>query len=135
MGGRNGKGDIKGLHTGSSNRLAIIARNFPGRGSSDRLPEQEVATVRKSLDQLKLIELAPFFQVTDIKAADPAIIVEGLLLNHIRYQGFQGNIRATTKPVSFDQTAVDLLMNLSEFSSWRKNSGILVSEDLGAEAV
>ncbi len=133
--GEMGKAYIKGLHTGSSNRLAIIARNFPGRGSSDRLPEQEVATVRKSLDQLKLIELAPFFQVTDIKTTDPSIIVEGLLLNHIRYQGFQGNIRATTKPVSFDQTAVDLLMNLAEFSSWRKNSGILVSEDLGAEAV
>jgi beta-N-acetylhexosaminidase len=58
-----------------------------------------------------------------------------LLLSHIRYQGFQGNIRATTKPVSFDQTAVDLLMNLPEISDWRNNSGILVSDDLGAEAV
>ncbi len=133
--GEMGKAYVRGLHNGSSERLAVIARNFPGRGSSDRLPEQEVATVRKSLDQLKLIELAPFFQVTNSKTSDSTTLVEGLLLSHIRYQGFQGNIRATTKPVSFDQTAVDLLMNLPEFSSWRGNSGILVSEDLGADAV
>ena len=133
--GEMGKAYVHGLHSGSSDRLAVIARNFPGRGSSDRLPEQEVATVRKSLDQLKLIELAPFFQVANTKSSDSSSMVEGLLLSHIRYQGFQGNIRATTKPVSFDQTAVDLLMNLPEFSDWRSRSGILVSEDLGADAV
>jgi len=133
--GEMGKAYITGLHSGSSDQLAVIAKNFPGRGSSDRLPEQEVATVRKSLEQLKLIELAPFFQVTGSTAGDDSAQVEGLLLSHIRYQGFQGNIRATTKPVSFDQTAVDLLMNLPEFSTWRSNSGLLVSEDLGAEAV
>ncbi|MDK2981286.1 MAG: beta-N-acetylhexosaminidase [Chloroflexota bacterium] len=133
--GEMGKAYIKGLHEGSNNQMAVIAKNFPGRGSSDRLPEEEVATVRKSLEQLKLIELAPFFQVTNTASADPDILTDGLLLSHIRYQGFQGNIRATTKPVSFDQTAVDLLMNLSEFSGWRGNGGILVSEDLGSDAV
>ena len=133
--GEMGKAYIKGLHEGSNNQMAVIAKNFPGRGSSDRLPEEEVATVRKSLEQLKLIELAPFFQVTDSTTVDPELITDGLLLSHIRYQGFQGNIRATTKPVSFDQTAVDLLMNLSQFSTWRSNGGILVSEDLGSDAV
>ncbi len=133
--GEMGKAYIKGLHEGSNNQMAVIAKNFPGRGSSDRLPEEEVATVRKSLEQLKLIELAPFFQVTDTSTSDPEWVTDGLLLSHIRYQGFQGNIRATTKPVSFDQTAVDLLMNLSQFSTWRSNGGILVSEDLGSDAV
>jgi beta-N-acetylhexosaminidase len=133
--GEMGKAYVKGLHNGSRDRLAVIAKNFPGRGSSDRLPEEEVATVRKSLEQLKLIELAPFFQVTDTGTSDEDSVVEGLLVSHIRYQGFQGNIRATTKPVSFDQTAMDLLMNLSEFSTWRSQSGILVSENLGSEAV
>jgi len=133
--GEMGKAYIQGLHEGSNNQMAVIAKNFPGRGSSDRLPEEEVATVRKSLEQLKLIELAPFFQVTDSTSTDPTLITDGLLLSHIRYQGFQGNIRATTKPVSFDQTAVDLLMNLSQFSTWRSNGGILVSEDLGSDAV
>lgn len=133
--GEMGKAYIEGLHNGSGDKLAVIAKNFPGRGSSDRLPEEEVATVRKSLEQLKLIELAPFFEVTDLENTSEDSIVDGLLLSHIRYQGFQGNIRATTKPVSFDQTAVDLLMNLAEFSPWRDEGGILVSEDLGSEAV
>ena len=133
--GEMGKAYIKGLHAGSSNRLSIIAKNFPGRGSSDRLPDEEFATVRKSLEQLKLIELTPFFEVTDLEETEEDSITDGLLLSHIRYQGFQGNIRATTKPVSFDQTAVDLLMNLTEFSSWREQGGLLVSEDLGTEAV
>jgi len=133
--GEMGKAYIEGLHTGSGDKIAVIARNFPGRGSSDRLPEEEVATVRKSLEQMKLIELAPFYQATSFENDTLNVVADGLLLSHIRYQGFQGNIRATTKPVSFDQTAVDLLMNLPEFLPWRINGGILVSEDLGSDAV
>ena len=71
-------------------KLAVIAKNFPGRGGSDRLPDEEVATVRKSLEQLKLIELAPFFEVTDIADTTRNSIADGLLLSHIRYQGFPG---------------------------------------------
>jgi beta-N-acetylhexosaminidase len=56
-----GKAYISGLHTGSKSRMVVIAKHFPGRGSSDRSPEEEVATVRKSLEQLKQIELPPFF--------------------------------------------------------------------------
>ncbi len=133
--GELGKAYIQGLHAGSSNKLAVIAKNFPGRGSSDRLPDEEVATVRKSIEQLKLIELAPFFTVTDTQNLTADFLVDGLLLSHIRYQGFQGNIRATTRPVSFDQSAVELLMNLPPLSAWRSNGGILVSDDLGSQAV
>ena len=133
--GEMGKAYIKGLHLGSIGKMAVIAKNFPGRGGSDRLPEEEVATVRKSLEQLKLIELAPFFEVTNIIETSGNSIVDGLLLSHIRYQGFQGNIRATTKPVSFDQTAVDLLMTLDPLAAWRQNGGILVSDDLGSSAI
>jgi beta-N-acetylhexosaminidase len=133
--GEMGKAFVSGLHIGSIGKLAVIAKNFPGRGGSDRLPEEEVATVRKSLEQLKLIELAPFFDVTDATNSPQNAIVDGLLLSHIRYQGFQGNIRATTKPVSFDQTAVEQLMTLNPFAAWRQNGGILVSDDLGSPAV
>jgi beta-N-acetylhexosaminidase len=133
--GEMGKAYISGLQQGSQGKMAVIAKNFPGRGSSDRLPDEDVATVRKSLEQLKLIELAPFFGVTNIQSDDQSEIADGLLLSHIRYQGFQGNIRATTKPVSFDQTAVDLLMNLPELKDWRENNGILVSDDLGSAAI
>ena len=133
--GEMGKAYIKGLHIGSIGKLAVIAKNFPGRGGSDRLPDEEVATVRKSLEQLKLIELAPFFEVTDIAGTSGSSIADGLLLSHIRYQGFQGNIRATTKPVSFDQTAIELLMSINPFASWRQSGGILISDDLGSPAV
>jgi beta-N-acetylhexosaminidase len=133
--GEMGKAYIKGLHLGSIDKLAVIAKNFPGRGGSDRLPDEEVATVRKSLEQLKLIELAPFFEVTDYAHSTRNSITDGLLLSHIRYQGFQGNIRATTKPVSFDQTAIELLMSINPFASWRQNGGILISDDLGSPAV
>ncbi len=126
---------ITGLHRGSSGRLAVIAKNFPGRGSTDRLPEEEVSTVRKTLEQLKLIELAPFFKITNVGSAIPASITDGLVTSHIRYQGFQGNIRATTKPVSFDQNAIDLLMALPPINSWREQGGLLVSDDLGSAAI
>ncbi len=133
--GTMGKAFIKGLKEGSGGQLAVITKNFPGRGASDRLPEEEVATVRKSLEQLKLIELAPFFRVTDTVNTSPDSMADGLLINHIRYQGFQGNIRATTKPVSFDQAAVNQLISLEPFSTWREAGGILVSDDLGSQSV
>jgi len=133
--GEIGSQFISGLHRGSSGRLAVIAKNFPGRGSTDRLPDEEVSTVRKSLEQLKLIELAPFFKITNVGAAIPASIADGLVSSHIRYQGFQGNIRATTKPVSFDQNALDLLMALPPIDDWRSAGGLLVSDDLGSTAI
>lgn len=132
--GEMGKAYINGLHEGSDERLLVIAKHFPGRGGSDRPPEAEVATVRKSLEQLKQIELAPFFAVTG-GGTEVESLTDGLLLSHIRYQGFQGNIRATTRPVSFDQVALDQLMALEPFATWRKNGGILVSDDLGSAAV
>ena len=129
-----GQAYIKGVHTGSENKVAVIATHFPGRGGSDRQPEDEVATVRKSLEQLKQIELAPFFAVTK-QNENNAETTDGLLLSHIRYQGFQGNIRATTRPVSFDSAALDQLMGLKEFATWQQNGGIIVSDDLGSAAV
>lgn len=129
-----GQAYIKGVHKGSKDKIAVIATHFPGRGGSDRQPEDEVATVRKSLEQLKQIELAPFFAITR-QNEDPSETTDGLLLSHIRYQGFQGNIRATTKPVSLDSTALDLIMGLSDFSTWQQNGGIIVSDDLGSTAV
>jgi beta-N-acetylhexosaminidase len=125
---------ISGLHEGSNGRLAVIAKHFPGQGSSDRSSGEEVATVRKSLEQLKQIELAPFFEVTkDIPGT--VSVADGLLISHIRYQGFQGNIRATTRPVSFDPQALSQILALSPFSTWRESGGLIVSDDLGSQAV
>jgi len=131
--GELGKAYISGVHTGSNSLMAVVAKHFPGRGSSDRSPEEEVATVRKSLEQLKQIELYPFFAVT--QSEDPGSTVNGLLVSHIRYQGFQGNIRATTRPVSLDAPALSAIISLPEFSTWRENGGLIVSDALGSQAV
>jgi len=57
--GELGQAYIRGVHKGSLNNIAVVGKYFPGLGYSDRLPEEEVATVRKSLEQLKQIDLAP----------------------------------------------------------------------------
>lgn len=132
--GEMGSAYISGLHQGSDGKLLVIAKHFPGAGGTDRLSQEEVSTVRKSLEQLKQVEFAPFFSVTG-KAADPDAVVDGLLVSHIRYQGFQGNIRATTRPISFDQQALGQILALPEFSSWYTEGGLLVSDDLGTSAV
>ena len=132
--GEMGRAYVAGLHSGSDNQLRVIAKHFPGVGGSDRLPEEEVSTVRKSLEQLKQIELAPFFAVTG-NAPSPESTVDGLLVSHIRYQGFQGNIRATTRPISFDPQALSQILALPQFSAWQSAGGLIVSEDLGTRAV
>ncbi|MBI5952201.1 MAG: hypothetical protein HY865_11135 [Chloroflexi bacterium] len=132
--GEMGRAYVAGLHGGSDDRLRVIAKHFPGVGGSDRLPEEEVSTVRKSLEQLKQIELAPFFAVTG-NAVSPESTVDGLLVSHIRYQGFQGNIRATTRPISFDPQALSQILALPQFSAWQTNGGLIVSDDLGTRAV
>lgn len=132
--GQMGSAYISGVHEGSRNRMAVVAKHFPGNGSSDRPVEEEVPTVRKSLEQLKQIELAPFFAVTG-QAKSPTATVDALLTTHIRYQGFQGNIRTTTAPVSFDPQALSALMSLSEMGNWRANGGVIVSDALGVRSI
>jgi beta-N-acetylhexosaminidase len=129
-----GQAYTAGIHAGSDGRIGVIAKHFPGYGSSDRPINEDVGTVRKSLEQLKQIELAPFFAVTG-NAPNEESVADGLLSAHIRYQGFQGNIRATTAPVSFDPQALATLMALPEFSDWRQDGGLIVSDELGVRAV
>ncbi len=132
--GEMGQAFVKGLHEGSGNRILVIAKHFPGVGGADRLPNVEVSTVRKSLEQLKQIELAPFFSVTN-NSTDPNGVADGLLVSHIRYQGFQGNIRATTRPISFDPQALTQIITLPEFSAWYNEGKLLISDNLGASSV
>ena len=129
-----GRAYVTGIHQGGNGRVAVIAKHFPGFGSSDRPLHEEIPTVRKTLAQLIQVELAPFFAVTgDAPGADET--ADGLLATHIRYQGFQGNIRLTTSPVSLDPQALASLMELEPFASWRDNGGVIVSDRLGARAV
>lgn len=132
--GKFGQAYIRGIHNGSLNNIAVVAKYFPGLGSSDRLPEEEIATVRKSLDQLKQIDLAPFFAVTG-NAPDVNSTADALLNSHIRYQGLQGNIRSTTRPISLDPQAFELLMGLESLGTWRDEGGLIISDNLGSLAL
>ena len=132
--GRMAQAYTTGIHDGSEQGIAVVPKHFPGYGSSDRPLHEEIPTVRKSLDQLKQIELAPFFAVTELAIGENQT-ADALLTTHIRYQGFQGNIRATTNPVSLDQQAMATLMAQETFATWRQNGGILVSDALGVRAV
>jgi len=130
---RIGKAYIQGVHEGSGGRVAVVPGHFPGLGAADRPLTEEVSTVQKSLEQLKQIELAPFFAATG--AEDPLARPDGLLVSHIRYRGFQGNIYASTKPVSFDPQALQQLMALPELAPWREDGGLTVADELGVRAV
>lgn len=132
--GQMGAAYIRGVHAGSAGQMLVVAQHFPGLGSSDRPPEEEIATILKSLEQLKQIELAPFFAVTG-RAPDSQAAADALLISHIRYQGFQGNIRQTTRPISLDPQAFAQLFALPEFSAWRQAGGLVVSDSLGARAI
>lgn len=132
--GQMGQAFISGVHIGSEDHVAVVAKHLPGYGGTDRPVDEEVPTVRKSLDQLTQIELPPFFNVTgDAQSAEAT--ADGMLLAHIRYQGFQGNIRATTRPISFDFQAFNQLMALPQFAEWRASGGLVVSNNLGTRAV
>lgn len=132
--GKFGQAYIKGIHTGSLNNIIVVAKYFPGLGSSDRFPDEEVATVRKSLEQLKQIDLAPFFSVTG-NAPDRESTADALLNSHIRYQGLQGNIRATTRPISLDPQAFNLLMSLEPLGRWRDEGGLVISDNISSQAI
>ncbi len=134
--GTMGRAYIRGVHRGSDGRVATVAKHFPGHGGSDRLPDDEVATVDKSLTELRRIELAPFFHVTDLTDGDDGMgVTDGLMSSHIRYRGFQGDIRQFTAPISFDPEGMAAILGLSEFIPWRDRGGLIVSDALGVPAV
>jgi len=131
---RLGLAYIEGVHAGGQGRVMTVAKHFPGHGGSDRLPDAEVATVHKSLTELKRIELPPFAAVTD--PAAPAVS-DALMTSHIRYRGFQGNLQDATAPISFDPEGMRALLALDgyHFNAWREAGGLIVSDSLGVRAV
>jgi beta-N-acetylhexosaminidase len=135
--GQMGRAYIEGVHQGSGGRVATVAKHFPGHGGSDRLPDEEVATVDKSLEELERIDLAPFFAVTNATGDDgdnPDAVTDALMSSHIRYRGFQGDIRQFTAPISFDAKGMGDLLGLDQFAAWRP-TGLIVSDSLGVPAV
>ncbi|HEX7975657.1 MAG TPA: glycoside hydrolase family 3 N-terminal domain-containing protein, partial [Anaerolineales bacterium] len=132
--GKMGSAYIQGVHQGSQDRVMVAAQHFPGQGASDRPPEEEVATVRKTLDELEQADLVPFFKVTG-GATTSDTIADALVSTQIRYQGFQGNVRPATRPFSFDPQAFSQLMELPALQKWRSSGGVMISDDLGSRAI
>lgn len=137
-----GRAYIRGVHLGGSGHVATVAKHFPGHGGSDRLPDLEVATVDKSLQELQRIELPPFFHATADLSDHPVYpsddqlgLTDALMSSHIRYRGFQGDIRQFTAPISFDAEGMKTLLSLPEIAPWRQQGGLIVSDALGVPAV
>jgi beta-N-acetylhexosaminidase len=131
--GRMGQAYIRGVRLGSHGRVATVVKHLPGLGSGDRSPEEEIATVDKSLQELRLIELPPFFAVT--RGDTVTDTADALMTAHIRYRGFQGNIRYVTPPISLHPQGLQEIMAQSELVLWREAGGVLVSDSLGVPAV
>jgi beta-N-acetylhexosaminidase len=132
--GQMGRAFIRGVQEGSGGGVMTAAKHFPGQGAADRRPEDEVATVQKSLQQLLQIEISPFAAVTTGGDLSAPGVTGALMTSHIRYRGFQGNIRQLTPPISLAPQLGDL-MALKEFADWRAGGGILLSDALGVPAV
>ena len=133
-----GQAYVTGIHRGSAGRVATVAGHFPGLGGTDRRPDEEIATIQKSLQELQRIELPPFAAVTErpsaiLRVDGTMAATEALMSGHIRFSSFQGS-RERTPPISLAQE-LGILLNLNEFAPWRAEGGILMSDALGVMAV
>lgn len=125
---------VSGLHAGSGDNLLVIGKHFPGYGGSDRPREEDIPVNQKSLEQLQSIDLVPYYSVTGSASSNDTAL-DGVLLAHAKYQGFQGNISSSTRPISLDPQAFTELFNLPEFLTWREDGGLVISDELGTQAV
>jgi beta-N-acetylhexosaminidase len=126
--GRLAKAYIGGVHEGSQGQVAVIAKHFPGLGASDRSLEEEAPTVQRTLEELRQVELQPFFAVA--QASEPDERVDGLLISHIRFRGF-----VATRPASVDSQVLEQLLGQPELAEWREAGGVTVSDELGLRAL
>lgn len=125
---------VRGLHEGSDWKVAVIAQHFPDISHSDRDPQIEIPTISRSLEQLENIELSPYKTVMG-DASQPSNTIDGIKISPVRYQGFQGNIRATTKPILFDQQILETLLSLPIFEAWRETSGLVITDTLNSQSI
>jgi beta-N-acetylhexosaminidase len=121
----------RGLQTGSTGKLAVTAKHFPGQGSLN----DASFTIDRSLDDLKKIDLPPFerLMANPIDQARP--LADALLTTNARYRGFDGNIRERTAPLSLDSTALQTLLDQPEVKAWRDRGGLLISDAPGSVMV
>lgn len=130
-----GQAYIRGVHRGSQGHVLTVAKHFPGLGSADRDPHKELPTIQKSLETLRSVDLVPFFSVAASRAEDPLATTDALMVSHVRYRGFQGNIRQLSRPLSLDAQNLPAILNLPELAAWRAAGGLLLSQELGVPSI
>ena len=135
-----GRAYIAGVHTGSEDRVATVASHFPGAGDTDRMPDEEVATVQRSLPELEHVTLPPFESVTrrpsiilSPDGGDPAS-TDAMMSSHLRYSGFQGNSLGRNTPISL-APELETVLEQEGFADWRAQGGLMVSNALGVPAI
>jgi len=124
---------ISGVHAGS-NQIAVVSTHFPGSSGTDRPREEDIPTVRRTIEQLTEFEFQPFFTITG-RATSPAGTTDGLLLSHAKYQAFQSNVTTSTPPITLDTQALEQLITVNEFSSWHDGGGLIFSDELWNTAI
>lgn len=133
--GRIGRAYVAGVHAGGGARVATAAGHFPGQGDIDRLPDEEVATIQSSLDDIQRTALPPFLAVTQpagsTSGTDPAVS-DILLTSQMRFNALQGAAGRNT-PLSLDPELNQLVDE--RLGSWRANGGILMTGPLGVPAI
>ncbi len=134
-----GRAYIAGVHAGSGNRVATAAHSFPGQGSTDRPPDEEVATIQTSLEEMRQTDLQPFVATT--RAPSSVVADDGdpsstdvLMTSHMRYSAFQGGAAGRITPISL---APELRTALTQegFDDWRDAGGVVMSDALGVPAI
>ncbi len=131
--GQMGKAYIHGVHTGGEGQVAVIAKHFPGLGSSDRSLNEEISTVQRTLDKLRQVDLLPF--ATVVQAEEPMERPDGVIVSHIRFRGLEGGRFTTTGPISVDSQVLQRLLGLPELMMWREQGGVTISDGLGLRAL
>ncbi|MFQ5460175.1 MAG: glycoside hydrolase family 3 N-terminal domain-containing protein, partial [Anaerolineae bacterium] len=129
--GRLGARYVAGVHTGGRGRVATAVGHFPGIGGADRSPEEEVAVVEKTFQELAATELVPYEAVAG--GGRPGSRTDALVTSHVRYRGVQQQL---DRPLSLDSGGLRYLWaQVPALDSWRSSGGVLVSPDLGLPAV
>jgi len=134
-----GRAYISGVHNGGGNQVASVARHFPGQGSSDRPPEEEVATIQKSLQEMRETVLPPFVAAT--QGASSVLAEEGdpgstdvIMTSHMRYSAFQGGAAGRVTPISL-APELNTVFTQEGFDGWRDSGGVVMSNSLGVPAI
>ena len=77
--GKFGRAYVNGVRKGSNGRIVTVAKHFPGHGDSDRTPDNEVAYLKHTLEELRNLDLIPFVMMTKKSEEDDFLSVDATM--------------------------------------------------------